>query len=89
MELHIFNDGIFNLKFIIDEDENKLYFRVKDLCLISVFDVVNVIKKECLLNHKDEIFINEDGFYFLFPQLPADFRFWYEFKFVPCVEIFI
>jgi len=45
MELHIFNDGIFYLKFLKDEDENEIYFRAEDLCIILGFDVVNVIKK--------------------------------------------
>jgi len=88
MELHIFNDGIFYLKFLIDE-ENEMYFRAEDLCKISGFDVVNVIEKEYLLNHEDEIFINEDGFYSIFTQFPLGFRCWYHSKFVPFVDTFI
>jgi len=83
MELQIFNNGRFYLEMLLDV-ENKMYFRAEDLCIISGFDVVNVIEKECLfLNHKDEIFINEDGFYSLFQQFPVDFRCWYDSHIIP------
>jgi len=89
MELHIFDDGISYLNFLKDEDENKMYFRAEDLYIITGVDVVNVIKKKCLLIHEDEIFINEDGFNSIFFKFPLDFRCWYYSKFVPFVYTFI
>jgi len=67
----------FYLEILIDDYEDKLYFSAEDLSIISGFDVLNVIKKECLLNHEDEIFINQDGFYSLFYKFPTYFRYWY------------
>jgi len=67
----------FYLDILIDDDEDKLYFSAEDLNIILGFDVLNVIKKENQFLYENEIFINQDGFNFIYPQFPDFFKYWY------------
>jgi len=72
-----FDDGINYLNFLSLSEEvkkNKLYYKAKDIHIISGVDVAKIVKKKYIFIYENEIFISEDGFNSIFFKLPLFYR---------------
>jgi len=84
-----FDDGFNYLNFILEEEKNKLYYKAKDIHIISGVDVAKKVRKKYIFIYENEIFISEEGFNSIFFKLPLFYRSWYYVRFIPFIYTFI